>query len=289
LDGLQRSYTIKEIVTSWSSGEYKYNNPLGHKIRVEIYTGINKLGILYRMLTLNTGQTQMSIRHQIEIVYSDYRKGCGVDGVTLFTEVDGRTPYELGEYRFRDVVDGFTSYLQKDYLTIDRLDILDNVKNLKRLIAGGNNNLFDSFLSSYHAFVCKMDDIIGNGYKLDFQILELNRSPLATSVVQMFNKSQPMTGYGCALASLMDLGIIKSFEEVKSNIVLIEESEARDGVITIIKYLDDLSKQAKKIGNDQRLYFYYFFKSLFDKESECFRNVDGSAENAMKQYIRETQ
>lgn len=73
LDGLQRSYTIKEIVNSYENGDYNNltSNPLNNKIRVELYVGINKLGILYRMLTLNTGQTQMSTRHQIEIIYSD--------------------------------------------------------------------------------------------------------------------------------------------------------------------------------------------------------------------------
>lgn len=38
---------------------------------VEIYFKINRFGNLYRMLTLNTGQTPMSLRHQIEILYGN--------------------------------------------------------------------------------------------------------------------------------------------------------------------------------------------------------------------------
>lgn len=74
LDGLQRSYTIRDIVLDYESGKVpaEDGNPLNNLVRVEIYTGINKLGILYRMLTLNTGQTRMTTRHQIEIIYSDH-------------------------------------------------------------------------------------------------------------------------------------------------------------------------------------------------------------------------
>lgn len=149
LDGLQRSYTIKEIVNSYENGDYNNltSNPLNNKIRVELYVGINKLGILYRMLTLNTGQTQMSTRHQIEIIYSDYKKNCNVDGVTLFSEAEDKVPSNIGEYKFRDVVDGFTSYMQKDHLPLDRMDILANVKNLRRLSEDSESgDLFYSFI-----------------------------------------------------------------------------------------------------------------------------------------------
>ena len=127
LDGLQRSYTIREVVMDWESGKIleEAGNPLYNLVRLEVYTGINKLGILYRMLTLNTGQTRMTTRHQIEIIYSDYKTNCQVKGVTLISEVDNTVPKGLGEYSFRDVVEGFTSYIEENYLTLDRMDILD--------------------------------------------------------------------------------------------------------------------------------------------------------------------
>ena len=162
LDGLQRSYTIKEIFEEYNQNSkgIEVGSPLENPIRVEVYTGIRKLGVLYRMLTLNTGQTQMTTRHQIEIIYSDYKNNCDVEGVRLLSEVDSETPSTLGEYKFRDVVDGFTSYLQKDYLTLDRMDILDNIKNLERLSEEDMNvDLFNGFIGSYHHFVCKLNEL----------------------------------------------------------------------------------------------------------------------------------
>ncbi|MDA8501138.1 hypothetical protein NNO02_01520, partial [Citrobacter sp. Awk 2] len=71
LDGLQRTHTILDLISELkeSQNEAALNKLLAQPIRVEIYNGLNRLGILYRMLTLNTGQTPMSLRQQIEILY----------------------------------------------------------------------------------------------------------------------------------------------------------------------------------------------------------------------------
>lgn len=63
LDGLQRTYTLIDADTEMEKkSEEEYQKFLENKLRLEIYVEINKFGILYRMLTLNTGQTPMSAR-----------------------------------------------------------------------------------------------------------------------------------------------------------------------------------------------------------------------------------
>ena len=58
LDGLQRTYTLIDADTEMGKkSEEEYQKFLKNKLRLEIYVEINKFGILYRMLTLNTGQT----------------------------------------------------------------------------------------------------------------------------------------------------------------------------------------------------------------------------------------
>lgn len=62
LDGLQRTYTLIDADTEMEKkSEEEYQKFLENKLRLEIYVEINKFGILYRMLTLNTGQTPMSL------------------------------------------------------------------------------------------------------------------------------------------------------------------------------------------------------------------------------------
>lgn len=295
LDGLQRSYTIKELISDYNNGEYtNYDcNPLDNPIRVELYVGINRLGILYRMLTLNTGQTQMSTRHQIEIIYSDYKNNCTLPNVKLIAEVDNVTPNNIGEYKFRDVVDGFTSYMQKDYMTLDRMDILDNVQNLQRLSSNADkeDDLFYAFLDSYNKFVVKMDTILKVNYDANSlkEELEMTRAPFATSVVKMFNKSQPLTGFGNAISTLREFKALTDFGELRDIIINIHDGEIEKGFKTIIKHLDNISNIAKKIGNDQRLYFYYFFKALFDRYNDAYLDILQSAKFAYSQYERITQ
>jgi len=64
IDGLQRTCTLTDVPELYDC--------VDNTLRLEIYLGIGKQAILYRMLTLNSGQTPMSLRHQIEILYSCY-------------------------------------------------------------------------------------------------------------------------------------------------------------------------------------------------------------------------
>ena len=291
LDGLQRSYTIKEIFEEYNQNSkgIEVGSPLENPIRVEVYTGIRKLGVLYRMLTLNTGQTQMTTRHQIEIIYSDYKNNCDVEGVRLLSEVDSETPSTLGEYKFRDVVDGFTSYLQKDYLTLDRMDILDNIKNLERLSEEDMNvDLFNGFIGSYHHFVCKLNELYP--YEKESEVLkyelDLIAAPYATSYIKLFNKSQSLTGFGNAIASLRDLGLLENINSLNSKIDSINGATAEMGFNNLILNLDKVRSYAKKIGNDQRLYFHHFFKKLFDTNEASYLDVNDSATRAFSEYQR---
>lgn len=291
LDGLQRTYTIRDLVNELiEKDDPEKEKTLKGKLRIEIYIGINKLGILYRMLTLNTGQTPMSSRHQIEIIYSDYIQS-GVDGITLIKEVDGDTPSAEGEYKFRDIIEGFTSYLDRDYLTIDRTDILDNIKSLEKLaVENKGSDLFLEFLKTYDTFVKKMNSI-GNTWTFEETGLEqkLTGQPFARTALKIFNKSQVMTGFGSALGKLMDFGAIKNTSEVGEMIGKLPNEDFGDILNTLIIRLDSIRVVAKKIGNDQRMFFHFFFRELFDKKSDGYLNIENSINEAYKQYERKTK
>lgn len=291
LDGLQRTYTIRDLVNELTEkNDPERENILDHKIRIEIYIGINKLGILYRMLTLNTGQTPMSSRHQIEIIYSDYIK-TGIDGITLIKETDGDTPNKIGEYKFRDIIEGFTSYLERDYLTIDRVDILDNIKSLEKLAAENQEtDLFLDFLIAYNNFVKKMVEL-SNGWEFNGEGLDskLSGQPFAKNALKMFNKSQIMTGFGSAIGKLSDFEAIKKVTDLNELIKNLQSGNIENDLNTLIIKLDAIRIIAKKIGNDQRLFFHFFFRELFDKKSDSYLNITSSINEAYKQYERKTQ
>lgn len=289
LDGLQRTYTIRDLVNELNEkGDPDKAQILARKLRIEIYIGINKLGILYRMLTLNTGQTPMSSRHQIEIIYSDYIQG-GLDGIKLIKEIDGDTPNNIGEYKFRDIIDGFTSFLERDYLTIDRVDILDNIKSLEKLsVENQGNDLFIEFVTAYDAFVKKIH-AIGNKWEFSDEDSKLSGQPFAKNTIKIFNKSQVMTGFGSGVGKLLDFKAIDKTSDLIELINKLECAEIDKVLNNLIIKLDTIRQVAKKIGNDQRLFFHFFFRELFDKKSDGYLNIQNSINEAYSQYERKTQ
>jgi hypothetical protein len=289
LDGLQRSYTIRDLIQEMlSSDDPNKDKVFQNKIRIELYVGINKLGILYRMLTLNTGQTPMSTRHQIEIIYSDYAE-VDVAGLRLIREIDDQSPKKLGEYKFRDVIEGFTSFVQRDYLTLERTDILDNIKSLEKLATiDSSNRLFEDFIQTYHKFVKKLNSIYPSEIFYGEDENEIERA-FGNNIITIFRKSQSLTGYGAAIGKLMDFQEVKSFEDISSRIDALVFSTPNDTLKDLLRVLDRVRDKAKKIGNDQRLYFFYFYRRLFDKESESYLNIKKAIDAAYNAYVRETQ
>ena len=291
LDGLQRTYTIRDLVNELNEkADPDKDEILKRKLRIEIYIGINKLGILYRMLTLNTGQTPMSSRHQIEIIYSDLIQG-GVDGIKLIKEVDEDTPNNEGEYKFRDVIEGFTSYLDRDYLTIDRVDILDNIKSLEKLaVENQGSDLFIEFLTAYDSFVKKINSV-GSSWEFNEEKLgkKLSGQPFAKTSLKIFNKSQVMTGFGSALGKLLDFKAIQKTSEIVELIKQLPNDNIDEVLNTLIIKLDNIRVESKKIGNDQRMFFHFFFRELFDSKSDGYLNLANSINGAFSQYERKTK
>ncbi len=287
LDGLQRTYTMiaaKEELEKENSLK-KLSSFMSQKLRMEIYIGINKFGILYRMLTLNTGQTPMSTRHQIEILYKNL-VDTDIDGVKLVTETEGRAKPSVRELKFKDAVEGFNSYIYRDELPIDRQDLLDNVKMLENLSRESTQtDLFKEFISSYVLLMEKLENLV-NLEELEFDGYGFRGEPFGRNIVKVFNTSQALTGFGAAVARLKDFNKLPSFEELNSLLDKIEtgKNEINEWFIELLLGLDKVKAESKKIGNGQRMLFQYFFRELFNSESDSYLNLYNSAINSYQKY-----
>lgn len=294
LDGLQRTYTFLDVERELKSVEDDEQLQLfyQHKLRVELYLGINKFGILYRMLTLNTGQTPMSIRHQLEILYKEYLDQ-DIEGINLVSEVDNENINVIRKYKFNDIIDGFNSYLERNELPIDRFELLNNIKGLEKLsVEDHKKDLFKDFLISYNAFVVKVDEL-SNGWEFSQESQEeleetsrkLEGQPFAKSAFKIFNKSQAITGFGAALGKLKDFEEINDFEMWEQKIHDISyEGEFNEWILELISQLDRIKVNSKKIGNSQRLYFYWFFRELFNESSDSYLNLNAAVTNGYQRY-----
>ncbi|MBZ2171569.1 hypothetical protein [Nitratidesulfovibrio sp. SRB-5] len=285
LDGLQRSHTIIDLLSDLE----KHNDietlsrVQEQKIRVEFYVGLNRIGILYRMLTLNTGQTPMSLRHQIEMLYTDYLDA-EIDGIQIIRESDNLPTTQINQLHFKDVVEGFNSYLDRDELPIEKSDILENIKSLEMLSKENQStDLFNAYVRTWMTFMLKMHDLCGDT-KLDKEYLEKNNTPFGKNALQLFKKPQAMSGFGAAIGKMVDHGVIKGFDDINAIIKDTRITSPTDFLEAANDSLEWIKVHTKKIGNAQRSYFHYFFRDLFNKDSDSFQNPLTAASSALRKY-----
>lgn len=298
LDGLQRTYTMLDAYEELTREDVDTSNFLKNKLRAEVYGGINRFGLLYRMLTLNTGQTPMTLRHQIEILYSDYN--IRIEDVTLLKEVQGKNPTKIGEYKFQDIIEGFISYLQSSYLPITRSTVLEIIKTLETISNENiDEDLFKTFVNSYYLLSKKMDSLLKEG---DIEEMKLylteeasdrhNEETLksflfADNILALMAKPQVMAGFGAGLSSLKNKKKIDSITRVLEYINGIEigGEYTYDWFLELNNNLDHIKQTSSKIGNSQRMYFSEFFRLLFDESGNYFLNLYEAAKVAMEVYL----
>ena len=281
LDGLQRTYTILDLLSEIKDNVELLTKVTAIPLRVEVYTGISKVGVLYRMLTLNTGQSPMSTRHQVEILYSDYKEG--FEDLVFITEAQDRVPSGDNEFRFNDILDGFISYLTGDYLPLDREDLVKIIKNLEASTKDDKNkDLFKQLITSYNKLRLKIKDLAHDWQYED--IGDIKRRAFGKNVNELFSKVQTIAGFGAAVSFIIDSGLSADINSINILIDQIQSEDIEDSLNQLIKHIDEIQIHAKKIGNEQRMYFYYFFRSLLNESNEGFKNLDISVQQANKFY-----
>jgi len=287
LDGLQRTYSLIEVYEE--NREHFDNLEEKYIIRVEIYLAIRDVGILYRMLTLNTGQTPMTLRHQLEILFSKYL-GSPIEDVNIIREIDGSPIRSVNDFKFSDLIDGYDSYLERNELPIDRFDILQNVKTIETISKSEGKSVgFVEFVKSYSRFIRRVEECTPCWeYPSDEEVDEAyrtNANPFGNRVFRIFNKSQPLTGYGAAISGLKEVGAINDLSEIEQDIEKLQFSS--EDLLLVNKYLDDVREKSKKIGNGQRIFFKLWFKNLFDREGATYLDVKESLLKAKNRAMAE--
>lgn len=287
LDGLQRTLTIKDLLNELSEDPIALDKVKNHKIRLELYVGINRLSILYRMLTLNTGQTPMTLRQQIEMLYMDYLEQQKISHVSLIRETETRTARKFGEYNFHEIIDGFNAYLDREPSPMVRSDILDNIKSLEKLSKENQNiDLFESYIQAYHKLLEKILNLSPEDVTLPDEYIEKN-DVFDKTAYRIFRKPQVMSGFGAALGKLIDFEMIENIDSIISLIDELKIGDAHEFLEKINRYLAEIKQKSKKIGTSQREFFLIYFRILFNRETDSYLNLTDTCEVAYQKYASE--
>lgn len=281
LDGLQRTHSLIELFDDLVNKD----SLADYKIRIEIYLNITEIGILYRMLTLNAGQTPMSLRHQIEILYSD-AAGKQVGELNIIRQIDESPRRSHHDYNYSDLIEGYNSFLGRNEDSIDRYSLLDIVQSLGKISNDhSDENSFSSFSKIHFQFVSHLQNVSNNWeYPDDDDIApeyKVSGLPFGALPFRIFNRTQALTGFGAAIGSLIDQDILKNLSDLTVIIPNLEIKDPNQSFLHINKCLDEIKQEAKKIGNAQRMFFRYFFRHLFDKtQTEFYLDFNKSSDQA---------
>ncbi|QNP40508.1 hypothetical protein [Lysobacter solisilvae (ex Woo and Kim 2020)] len=293
LDGLQRTYTIGDCIAQLREERPgQLDTFLARKIRLEVYVGLNKTGILYRMLTLNTGQTPMSFRHQIEILYHDFLDpGRLPAGLAVVREADARRARGAGKYKYADVVDMFYAYSTGRPESIDKQNLVNKLGELEFLEEYDNvNSDLTSLLVVYNRFVRHIESI-ANDWEFDLGELRsvfpeaVVDRPFGTDVASLFERVQAMTAFGAEAKRLIRQKQVGSLEELSALLTRSLFSDAPSLALNeLVLMLDEVAKKATKIGTAQREIFQYSFRSLFNSDSPTFLDLSTSWREGQRKF-----
>lgn len=291
LDGLQRTYTLRDVRNELTHGLIPDIGPnifLNHSLRVEVYCGLSKTGILYRMLTLNTGQTPMSRRHEIEILYSGYRQR-NIDGISFNTQAAPENEPGIDVYDFDNAIEGFNSFLDSDESPMDRFDILNVIQRMEKVTEDDYRmDLFEHYIKLYNQFAHHIDKQT-NHWELSFEEKKDLGSIYAKSIPSFFNKAQTMSAFGAALGKILWDKSDRGFGNMIDRVQSVRFNEApRHSMLDLLRVLKEVREGAKKIGVSQRLYLKCFFLNLLTEESITYLAFERSMEKANKDYKHAT-
>jgi hypothetical protein len=293
LDGLQRTYTIGDCITELrDQGPEVMDSFLQRKIRLEAYVGLSKTGILYRMLTLNTGQTPMSFRHQIEILYHDFLDAGRLPaGLSVVREADGRRARGSGKYKYADVVDMFYAYSTGRPESIDKQNLVNKLGELEFLEEYDNTNSdLTSLLVTYNDFVRHIENA-SNDWQFSlpqlhevFPDAEVDR-PFGRDVPSIFERVQAMTAFGAEAKRLLRQDKVRSLAEIGGLLAQCRFSgDASSALNELVLMLDEVAKKATKIGTAQREIFQYSFRSLLNSDSPTFLDLSASWREGQRKF-----
>lgn len=140
LDGLQRTHILHDIVRD----EIELNPD--QTIFLEIWLEKNINNLVYRIIVLNAGQKPMTMRHQIELLFSSVRTSLEhkVPGLEIFLERDNARRTKAKKYPFVLLSLSFYAYITKSP-EIDKDNLVAQKLQEEEILAGGEDKFKNSF------------------------------------------------------------------------------------------------------------------------------------------------
>lgn len=150
LDGLQRTYILQDLATE--GHQFIANQTVHLEIRLEE----NLDNLIYRIIVLNAGQKPMSMRHQVEVLFSAFKTPLEseIRGLDLFLENDSSRRTRPGKYALDRVASAYHAFLLRSS-EVEKQNIIAQKISEESVLAqdeealGADFSLFRRYLAAY--------------------------------------------------------------------------------------------------------------------------------------------
>lgn len=145
-----------------------------------------------------------------------------------------------------------------------------------------------SLVVSHNAFVTHVEGLSGQWHLTpdeDGVVLEGVTRPFGNSVPSIFERPQPMAGFGAECKRLIDNGKVAGVEGMENLISKVYFSgDPSESFENLLRILDEIAAKAKKIGDAQRVFFQLGFRALLLEESDSFLDLSTCWLRAQENY-----
>ena len=196
LDGLQRTYILKDLA---NEGHVFLPDQTVH-LEIRLEEKLNNL--IYRIIVLNAGQKPMSMRHQIEVLFSAFKTSLEneIKGLELFQEIDAARRTRSRKYGLDKIATAYHAYLLKS-TEVEKQNVVAQKISEESVLAqdedalGVEFQLFRKYLEKY----TELDDEICRIYDGSNQTLPTGAS--------WFGNENVMSSF---FAAISDFGSVES-------------------------------------------------------------------------------
>ncbi len=263
LDGLQRTYILQDLMNE--GAEF----PNSQTQLVEFWLEPQYRHLIYRIIVLNAGQKPMSMRHQIEVLFSTFKATLEKEivGLELFQERDQARRSRAKKFALDRIVAAYQSFLTKSP-EVQKENVVAQHLLEDDVLSDSEENLIEKYdqFKYYLACYSALDEEVCRIYDGD-------RDKGLPSGFQWFGSENVINAFFAAVA---DFGSIpERIERINNAIqklgqVLKSAAIGSDplGLITLLSIQDGFNPRRVNIGFATRKLMVSAFKEYFRDEGQ---------------------
>lgn len=259
LDGLQRTHKIKELLDS--KVEFKKDQ----KLLLEIWVEPNISHLVYRLIVLNSGQKPMSMRHQIELLFTTMRVTLAnkISGLEVIVENEESKRKNAKQFPFDRLVTAYYSFLMKTP-EVDKASIVSEKLLEEKIMDETEAYLSDSF-NSFTSYLKKYTE-------LDEQLFRVCNNTDLKTFRNWFADANVINSFFAAIGRLHENRSERIDEAINKLLKILSEAKIGEDVLNLEKYKNIKSEVADpnvyNVGYATRLLLFGSFTEYLRDEGE---------------------